>query len=90
MRRKRIDSVVAMPRPAAGTDRGALRVPKVREYAEIKLDDGQVLTGHVFIDATMRIQDLLNGAEHFFPFIDEHDEVRLINKAAVIQVRPFD
>ena len=89
MWRKHIDSVAAMPR-ARLADRGAPRVPKVREYAEIKLEDGQVLTGHVFIDATMRIQDLLNGGERFFPFVDEDNEVHLINKAAVIRVRPFD
>ena len=90
MWRKHIDTIVAMPRPATGTERGSLRVPKVREYAEIKLEGGEVLTGYVFIDATMRIQDLLNGGDRFFPFVDDRDEVHLINKAAVTQVRPFD
>ena len=92
MWRKNIDSISALPssRVAANAARGALRVPKVREYAEIKLEEGQILTGYVFIDATMRIQDLLNGAERFFPFVDDSEEVHLINKAAVTKVRPFD
>ncbi len=92
MWRKHVDSITAIPRPrpAPGTEHRSLRVPKVREYAEIKLEDGEVLTGYVFIDATMRIQDLLNGGEHFFPFVDDREEVHLINKAAVTRVRPFD
>ncbi len=89
MWRKHTDTSAAIPHPRLAA-RGAMRVPKVREYAEVKLEDGQVLTGYVFIDATMRIQDLLNGAEHFFPFVDDGDDVHLINKAAVTRVRPFD
>ena len=39
------------------------KIPKVREYAELTLTDGTVLSGYVFVDATARIQDLLNGSE---------------------------
>ena len=31
------------------------KVPKVREYAEITLTNGGVLTGYVFVEATSRI-----------------------------------
>ncbi len=66
------------------------RIPKVREYVEITMQDGTVLKGHVFIEATMRIQDLLNDIHHFFPFMDDGEKVHLISKAAVARVRPYD
>ena len=65
-------------------------IPKIREYAEIRLTDGSVMTGYVFIEATMRIQDLLNGATQFFPFVDDEEHIHLISKTAVARVRPFD
>jgi len=40
---------------------GAAKIPKIREHAELTLSDGTHLVGHVFIDATSRIQDLLNA-----------------------------
>ena len=66
------------------------KIPKVREQAEITLIDGTQMKGHVFIDATSRIQDLLNGPTNFFPFVDENNVVLLINKVHVAHVRPFD
>ena len=66
------------------------RIPKVREYVQVKLTDGNVLTGYVFIEATSRIQDLLNSTTQFIPFIDENETILLINKASIMQVRPFD
>ncbi|MEQ8389047.1 MAG: hypothetical protein RIE22_10085 [Alphaproteobacteria bacterium] len=66
------------------------KVPKVREFAEITMQDGVSMAGYVFVEATLRIQDLLNGPNHFFPFISETGEIQLINKAHVIRVRPAD
>jgi hypothetical protein len=66
------------------------KVPKVREYAQLTMTDGRVLTGYVFVEATMRIQDLLNSPTHFIPFIDETETILLLNKDAIAQVRPFD
>jgi hypothetical protein len=65
-------------------------LPKVREYAELKLSDGTVMSGYVFVDATARIQDLLNDSAHFMPFIDDTETIHLLNKAAIVRVRPFD
>ena len=67
-----------------------LKIPKVREYAEILLSDGTTLTGYVFVEATARIQDLLNDTAPFIPFVDETETVHLINKGAIVRVRPFD
>ena len=66
------------------------KIPKIREYAEIVLSDRTMLTGYVFVDATARIQDLLNNGTPFMPFVDETETVHLLNKAAIVRVRPFD
>lgn len=66
------------------------KIPKVREYAEITLTDGTVMNGYVFVDATARIQDLLNGSDPFMPFIDSTETVHLINKGAIVRIQPFD
>jgi hypothetical protein len=66
------------------------RVPKVREYAEITLMDGSTLSGYVFVDATARVQDLLNGPNAFFPFVDKSEQIILLNKASIMHVRPSD
>jgi hypothetical protein len=66
------------------------KVPKVREYADVVMADGSVLSGYLFVEATSRIQDLLNNELPFFAFVDEDDQVFLLNKSAVIRVRPYD
>ena len=66
------------------------KIPKVREYAEIVLTNGAVLAGYVFVDATARIQDLLNSESLFIAFIDKEERIHLVNKSAIIEVRPFD
>lgn len=68
----------------------APRIPKVREHAELTLADGTVMAGYVFVEATLRIQDLLNDPAPFFAFVDTNEQVHLINKGAVSRVRPFD
>ena len=73
--------MVRMPRP---------RVPKVKEYAVLTLGDATVLKGYVFIEATTRIQDLLNDPAPFFPFVDEDDQIHLINKHWVMRILPYD
>ncbi|MEQ8371130.1 MAG: hypothetical protein RIE31_07160 [Alphaproteobacteria bacterium] len=77
-------------RQAFNTGNHLRRIPKVQEFAEISLSGGTVMRGHVFIEATSRIQDLLNGPTDFFPFVDESGQIRLINKNAVTQVVPYD
>jgi hypothetical protein len=66
------------------------KIPKVREYAELELADGTKMTGYMFVDATSRIQDVLNDEKPYFAFADEDGSVVLINKAAIVRVRPFD
>ena len=66
------------------------KIPKVREYAQLTMTDGSVLTGYVFVEATSRIQDVLNGDTQFIPFIDDKEEILLLNKTSIMKVRPFD
>jgi hypothetical protein len=66
------------------------KIPKVREYAEITLSDGTVMTGFVFVEATSRILDLLNQDPPFFPLIDKEERIHLVNKHMIVHVRPFD
>ncbi len=66
------------------------RIPKVREYAQIELNNGSVMNGYVFVEATLRIQDVLNSAAPFLPVVDEEDVVHLVNKSAILKVRPYD
>ena len=66
------------------------KIPKIRERVEITMNDGTVMKGHVFIEATMRVQDLLNDVPRFFPLMDDNAEVHLISKAAIARVHPYD
>lgn len=66
------------------------QIPKIRVRAEVTLTDGTHVDGHVFIEATSRIQDLLNADEPFFAFVDSEGVLHLINKMSVVQVRPHD
>lgn len=66
------------------------QIPKVKVRADIALVDGTVLRGHVFLEATTRVQDMVNAPAPFFPFVDETGVVRLINKSAIAQIRPYD
>jgi len=68
------------------------KIPKVKEPVRIELLDGTALDGHMFIDATSRIQDVLNGDAQFFPFLvaagEAAAEITIINKRAVKTVKP--
>ncbi len=65
-------------------------IPKVGEYGQIQLVNGTVMKGHIFVEATSRIQDVLNKLAPFMPLIDEGAVVHTINKSAVMKVRTFD
>lgn len=66
------------------------KIPKVRVRADLVLQGGSGMSGQVFVEATSRIQDLLNSPDSFFPFVDEVGTVHLINKRSVVQITPHD
>ncbi len=81
---------VKSQRPWSAPPHRMPKIPKVREYAQIKMSDGIVLTGYMFVDATARIQDVLNSVGDFLPFVDENEVILLLNKSSIVHVRPFD
>ena len=66
------------------------KIPKVRVRADMLLQGGAGMSEQVFVEATSRIQDLLNSPDPFFPFVDETGTVHLINKSSVVQITPHD
>ena len=66
------------------------KVSKIREYAVLSLSDGSAMKGYFFVETTVRIQDLLNGYREFLPFIDEEEQVHLVNKTRIVSIRPYD
>ncbi len=70
-------------------DRAPLKIPKVKEYARVTLTNNKVIFGFFFIEATSRIQDVLNSETGFFPFITENNELYLLNKIHVLNVEPI-
>ena len=42
------------------------------------------------MDARARIQDLLNDGTPFMPFINDSETTHLLDKTAIVKVRPFD
>lgn len=74
----------------ASASQSGSKIPKVREHAQLTMMDGSILTGYVFVEATSRIQDVLNGETQFIPFIDDSEEILLLNKASIMKVRPYD
>ena len=65
------------------------QVPKIKDYAKITLANGTVMSGYFFIEATSRVQDVLNSENGFFPFITEDEEIHLLNKFYVLYVEPL-
>ena len=49
------------------------KIPKVQAHDRLTMTDGSVLTGYVFVGATSRIEDFLNGKTQIIPFIDDAD-----------------
>ena len=69
--------------------RGAQKIPKIKEYARVTLSNNKVYIGYFFIEATSRIQDVLNSESAFFPLITETGELHLLNKFHVVNVEPL-
>ena len=69
----------------ATSRQSGVKIPKVREHAQLTMIDGAVLTGYVFVEATSRIQDVLNSDTQFIPFIDDTEEILLLNKGLILK-----
>lgn len=72
------------------TANGVPKIPKIRQFAHLTMMNGVVMNGYIFVDATARIQDVLNSATQFIPFVDENEVIHLINKNSISEVLPHD
>ena len=65
-------------------------VPKSKILVEIHLSNGAELRGWIFVAVDSRELDVFNSPVTFFPFLDERNQIRFINKTQVVQVSPLE
>ena len=58
--------------------------------AELILQDGDTISGQVYLNIGERILDMLNSGSDFFPVRLESGEVLILNKASVAVCKPLD
>ena len=65
-------------------------VKKTTVEVELVMNDGDLVSGRVFVQAGERVQDLLNNELAFMPLRLVSQEVVLIRKAAIAVCKPLD
>lgn len=58
--------------------------------AELILQDGDTISGQVYLNIGERILDMLNSGPGFFPVRLESGEVLILNKSCVAVCKPLD
>ena len=74
-------------------DRQSARVSFRKKKAvdvELILQDGDTLSGQVYLSIGERVLDMLNASGVFFPLRIESGEILLINKTYVAVSKPLD
>jgi hypothetical protein len=61
---------------------------KVDTEVELILLDRATMRGRFFVSCGQRVADVLNDSRSFLPFVDISGAVRLVNKSAIVQVKP--
>lgn len=64
------------------------RINKDKKEVELLLATGNGMKGFFFLTRGQRAIDMLNDNRRFIPFEDVSGHIRLINKEAIISVRP--
>lgn len=67
-----------------------IHVPKQRVRVELRMLDGTVHIGEMFVTSDQRTLDILNDRRPFLPLELGDGEVVLLSKSTIAQVRPFD
>jgi hypothetical protein len=62
------------------------RVNKVGRVIRLKVSDGAVIKGRIFLDPEERVIDMLNDARDFIPFEDETTAIFCVNKNHIIGI----
>jgi hypothetical protein len=61
---------------------------RVDTEVELTFLDGATMRGRFFVARGQRVADVLNDTRSFLPFADISGAVRLVNKSAVVHVKP--
>ncbi len=64
--------------------------PKSKVQVELVLSDGTALKGSLFLSVQQRILDSLNDERAFVPFEDAENVLTVLNKSAIIHIKPID
>ncbi|MBB3066448.1 MULTISPECIES: hypothetical protein [Limibacillus] len=62
------------------------RVNKNSRIVRLKVSDGSVIKGRIFLDADERVIDMLNDERDFIPFEDEASAIFCVNKNQIIGI----
>jgi len=57
---------------------------------EVRMTDGAVYLGTIYIDEGGRVLDFVNRAIPFFALTERNNKVRILAKAQVMQIVPYD
>jgi DnaJ-domain-containing protein 1 len=64
------------------------KIPTVRLEVEIELDDGETLTGSIWLKPQGRLSDMLNDERAFIPFETTGGKFMMLKKSAFTSVAP--
>ena len=62
---------------------------KVDTEVELTFLDRTTMRGRFFVSRGQRVADVVNDTRSFLPFADISGAVRLVNKSAIVQVKPM-
>ncbi len=65
-------------------------VKKTTVEVELVMNDGDLVSGEVFVQPGERVQDLLNNELAFMPLRLPNQEIVIIRKAAIAVCKPLD
>ena len=65
-------------------------VKKTTVEVELVMNDGDLVSGEVFVQPGERVQDLLNNELPFMPLRLPSQEIVIIRKAAIAVCKPLD
>jgi len=65
-------------------------VPKSKILVELSFTTGVTERGWVFVAVDSRELFVFNSPVTFFPFLDEGNMIRFVNKTQVVQVTPLE
>ncbi len=62
-------------------------IKKARYPVTLKLMDGEVVDGFVYMQVDERLVDMMNDDRNFVPFEDKDREMHVINKSSISKIK---